>query len=763
MLGKIISSWNSLVLDGIAAAERGPTISSRYAASVNAGIQAALSEQSAQSLRALIDVDALTHRESNLINAYLASSVARAMVRHVGLPLFDDQYLENSFDLKEGTGLNTGKDAVFGDDQSARALRRQVSRQANQLFDRSRQKLAFLSEEDIQLIDGISSDAISAIRKKYSQDGSNMSRDYEDTSGYYPEPWVVLSGIGPLQARPLGNQGQPIGNSDIDINFFQDEWVFSEYDPHLAYKSLSGSQLILSDEGTLTSQGLIEEYRVNPAVSSGQIKLTQSWQPLGFMGIFPTIEDGGTQVPLTPHWGSVDAYSFTPQSMGLELGEFSRPYQDDGDLNDEFIRQADDVAQLSKRLKAGSKNVAADRAIAEFWELGDGTVYPPGYWIQSTLATAKNLGIKGYQLSDLLSDVSQAVSDSAIKAWGYKYEYDSVRPITAINQLFWGSLVPDWSGDEVAQVDDRSGWNPYQLRRNWTPPFPDIPSGHSAFSSSAAVIQRHYFGSNYMPSESESFVSRFDASNGFDGVPGNGNEQASLDWKYISQQAEEAGFSRMLGGIHMEDGNILGQSLGTRIGHRVLLASEFYEQNQTFFGLSQNKSGNESLDVYIDKNMPSLMFGSLSDDDFRGRDLDIDENTSLLEVYGFGGDDIIGLSFDRVGVGDGVELEVRLFGGDGDDVFAIDLTNKSQSWRVMDLGYQVGASGVDVFEDIVVYGDFIDEEFAQNANINLLPQVGLSGDVDRTIVMADTLQLFSVDGDFVGSNLGDKIIFQASF
>ena len=55
-----------------------------------------------------------------------------------------------------------------------------------------------------------------------------------------------------------------------------------------------------------------------------------------------------------------------------------------------------------------------------------------------------------------------AVFDAGIAAWDMKYFYDSVRPVTAINELFYGSVISDWTGtapgNKVANLDERDFW-----------------------------------------------------------------------------------------------------------------------------------------------------------------------------------------------------------------------------------------------------------------------------------------------------------------
>src|SRR6187401_120920 len=63
----------------------------------------------------------------------------------------------------------------------------------------------------------------------------------------------------------------------------------------------------------------------------------------------------------------------------------------------------------------------------------------------------------------VLTSVAQA--DAFISSWGYKYQYNTIRPRTYIRRLMdstWEPLIP-------------------------TPPFPEYPSGHSTQSQAAAV------------------------------------------------------------------------------------------------------------------------------------------------------------------------------------------------------------------------------------------------------------------------------------
>jgi len=87
-----------------------------------------------------------------------------------------------------------------------------------------------------------------------------------------------------------------------------------------------------------------------------------------------------------------------------------------------------------------------------------------------------------------------------------------------------------------------------------TPPFPAYTSGHSSFSSAAATILAGYFGTDAMrfATTSDSLLTvtrRFDR---------------------FSDAADEAGMSRIYGGIHWQFDNVDGLAGGRKIARHVL-------------------------------------------------------------------------------------------------------------------------------------------------------------------------------------------------
>ncbi len=103
--------------------------------------------------------------------------------------------------------------------------------------------------------------------------------------------------------------------------------------------------------------------------------------------------------------------------------------------------------------------------------------------------------------------------------------------------------------DENPQTIADENWSPLII----SPPFPEYVSGHSTFSGAAAKILTDRFGT--------SFSFTVDS-------PGLPNIQRS--YTSFDQAAEEAGRSRIYGGIHFEFSNRDGQLAGRAVAEEVL-------------------------------------------------------------------------------------------------------------------------------------------------------------------------------------------------
>jgi len=251
--------------------------------------------------------------------------------------------------------------------------------------------------------------------------------------------------------------------------------------------------------------------------------------------------------------------------------------------HNEFISQFTFVLNTSALLDDRRK------AIAEYWADGPRTTTPPGHWHQIAMELAAKRFLNLVNTVKLLFVQSNAVFDGGIATWTAKRIYDSVRPITAIQCLFKDQLVTAWKGpyNGIGMIRGED-WQPYQDPFFITPPFGDYPSGHSCFSAASAEVLKQFFGSDNwdgtvtvragsslfeprITAGNPGYVpGRTDVANTGPGTPGySPASDITLRWNTFTEAAEEAGSSRIYGGIHNEAANLDGRALGRQVGQKV--------------------------------------------------------------------------------------------------------------------------------------------------------------------------------------------------
>lgn len=294
------------------------------------------------------------------------------------------------------------------------------------------------------------------------------------------------------------------------------------------------------------------------------------WQPI-------SIDNGNNiQEFLTPQWGDVTPFALKSGNQYLppppaEFGTQS------------YIDQALEVIEYSSSLTDEQK------VIAEYWADGPQTILPPGHWhlFAEYVSTRDNLSLDDN--IKLFFSLGNAVSDAGIAAWDAKEHYDYVRPVTAIQYLAANKLLPDdhplvrtnpqtnsqeiytWAGpDKGTQWIDGTTWLPYQDITFVTPPFAEYVSGHSTFSAAGAEILKRFTNSDELGAchTQLSNTSTFETN-----TP---STPIKLCWDTFTQAADEAGISRLYGGIHFRDGDINGRVLGRKVGTAVWEKAQYY-------------------------------------------------------------------------------------------------------------------------------------------------------------------------------------------
>ncbi|MDH3539282.1 MAG: vanadium-dependent haloperoxidase [Acidimicrobiia bacterium] len=283
---------------------------------------------------------------------------------------------------------------------------------------------------------------------------------------------------------------------------------------------------------------------------------------------------------------------------------------------------------------------AADfgRVLAEFWADGPNSETPPGHWnsvantVSDTLAPDLRIAGIGEPVGRLEWDVklylalNGAVHDAAIAAWGTKGHYDYIRPISMIRYLgglgqssdpSGPSYHPDglplvpglvevitdesaqdrhrhlraevgqiavlsWTGtpedieNETAGVDWilAGDWVPYQKPSFVTPAFAGYVSGHSTFSRASAEVLAGITGSEYFPGGVGEWTIAADSLE-FEAGPAT---DITLQWATFADAADQAGISRLYGGIHVRADDLAGRIMGATIGRNAWeLAEHYYE------------------------------------------------------------------------------------------------------------------------------------------------------------------------------------------
>src|SRR5262249_9728934 len=210
------------------------------------------------------------------------------------------------------------------------------------------------------------------------------------------------------------------------------------------------------------------------------------------------------------------------------------------------LDSADYAAALNeveaKGRATGSTRTADETQIALFWADGAGTATPAGHWNQIAIQLAAAQGNSPAANARLFAELNVALADSAIACWDAKYHYGEWRPITAIQHA---------DIDTNTQTQSDAAWTPLIV----TPNFPTYTSGHSTFSGAAEIVLDSFFGTNV------GFTVTTEA-------PGIG----SRAFANLHQAAEEAGQSRILGGIHFQFDNQAGLATGRSVAAYVLQA-----------------------------------------------------------------------------------------------------------------------------------------------------------------------------------------------
>jgi hypothetical protein len=177
-------------------------------------------------------------------------------------------------------------------------------------------------------------------------------------------------------------------------------------------------------------------------------------------------------------------------------------------------------------------------ATARFWDDDAGTATLPGHWLDIAMGIAARRHQGLADNARMFALLGITLADVAVVVWDTKYRFAAWRPVTAIREA---SRI----GNPRLLADRR--WTPVLA----TPAFPEYPSGHSAFSAAAARVLALCYGSDMIAVE----------------VKSSGGAVRHFD--RLSDAAEEAGLSRIYGGIHFYFSHVDGAATGRLVAEHV--------------------------------------------------------------------------------------------------------------------------------------------------------------------------------------------------
>ncbi len=246
--------------------------------------------------------------------------------------------------------------------------------------------------------------------------------------------------------------------------------------------------------------------------------------------------------PLLSQWPKVKPFA-------LASGDEFRPAPPPTMDSPEYATAVDEAMRLGGF--QSSQRTVEQTEIALFWADGGGTATPPGHWNSIATDVTLKRGTSLLETARTFALLNIAMADAGIAAWDAKYHYDLWRPIDAIRQA-------DQDGNAGTLGD--SSWIPLLK----TPPFPTYTSGHSTFSGAASVVLTSLYGNDF------AFDSQSDGHLAAEQRPLDPSQIATRHFASFNQAAEEAGLSRIYGGIHFNFDDTAGRHLGNQVGEAVL-------------------------------------------------------------------------------------------------------------------------------------------------------------------------------------------------
>ncbi|MDE0409815.1 MAG: vanadium-dependent haloperoxidase [Alphaproteobacteria bacterium] len=261
------------------------------------------------------------------------------------------------------------------------------------------------------------------------------------------------------------------------------------------------------------------------------------WSPTGpFYGASPGPAFASFDRCLYPGHGRIKPWTMKSGAQFRVAGFYEA-------ASPEFAEEFDTI----RRLGGMDSNIrtANESEIALFWEDGPWGITPPGHMIYIAMQLLQDRGLSFIELARAFALIGMTQCDASICAWDNKYQYDIVRPESAIRVRAPAFRNPD------RRMVLEPGWQSYIP----TPEFPAYTSGHSTFGAAAAEMIALLLGRDDV-----AFSGRSP-----DEVLWPQLQGVTRSWTSLSHMADENGLSRLYGGVHWALDNEQGLKSGREL------------------------------------------------------------------------------------------------------------------------------------------------------------------------------------------------------
>ncbi len=300
---------------------------------------------------------------------------------------------------------------------------------------------------------------------------------------------------------------------DVYIATYQNQYPNKTLEPTIIYaKNIASKIETWSHSDNYISTRPLPRYTL--------INEPYAWQPTG-----PDFADANE-----PYWGKLRPFFIDSTTMHL----IDKPLEFSIQKDSPFYNDAFEVYQTTNNLTAEQKQ------IADFWDDNPYAVTyvghmqyalkkisPAGHWLNIAGIVLQQQHFSSIQSAYVYALLAATNADAIIACWDAKYTFNLMRPETYIKTY----------------IDP--AWQPYLT----TPPFPEYSSGHSTVSAASATILTYCIGDNLL------FTDSIESAYGI----------APRTFNSFHKAAEEAGISRLYGGIHFRTAMQNGAKHGEQI------------------------------------------------------------------------------------------------------------------------------------------------------------------------------------------------------